>query len=294
VRFHYHRPATLGEALELLAGAGLARRPIAYGSDLLVWTKTGTRRSDDVVDLTGIPDLLRIEEIDGDLVIGAGARLADLGRHPLVRERCPVLAKSVAVMGSVQLREGASLGGNVCTASPAGDTAPALLVSEARMLVTSTKGTRDVATHDFYTGPGTTVVGPGEVLTAVAIPRLPPGAVGTFRKGSRRAAVDLALVSVAGVAFPDAAAPSGVALRLALGAVAPTPVRAVPAEDLVRSAGLPESPDDELGCTFAAATRSAARPIDDVRATAAYRLELVGVLAARVAAELRAALEANR
>jgi CO/xanthine dehydrogenase FAD-binding subunit len=291
VRFEYRRPTTLSEALALLADAGPETRPIAYGSDLLVWAKTGARRTSGVVDLTGIEDLRRIDPGESHLFLGAGTTLADVGRAPAVGERFPALASAVASMGSAQLREGASLGGNVCTASPAGDTAPPLLCYGATMVIAGTAGDREVPAEQFYVGPGRTVLGAGELLRGVRLPWPRAGAAGVFLKGARRAAVDLALVSVAAVAWRDEAAPSGIAMTMALGAVAPTPVRAPAAEAVVRAQGLDGDPRTPAGAALVAAVRATARPIDDIRATASYRLELLAQLASRAAADLRRRLQ---
>jgi carbon-monoxide dehydrogenase medium subunit len=286
VRFTYHRPASLQEAVTLLADTHAGRRPIAYGTDLLVWAKTGVAKPEEVVDLSGLAELQRIESTDVGLVVGAGVPLSELGRQAILCERFPSMAEALNTMGSVQLREGASLGGNVCTASPAGDTGPPLLAYEAVMVIIGPSGSRELPAADFYRGPGKNALGPGEVIEAIRLPWPPDGAVGSYSKGARRAAVDLALVSVAAVAFPDAEAASGVGLRLALGAVAPTPIRVPAAESLVRQRGFPPDASGELAQALAEATRSTARPIDDVRASADYRRELVGVLAARAGARL--------
>lgn len=290
MRFQYHRPSTIEEAVALLDEDCENRRVITFGSDLLVWAKTGVRKPEEVVDLTGIEDISEIESDEAGVTIGAGVGLAELGRSELIRERFPALASATTTMGSVQLREGASLGGNVCTASPAGDTGPPLLAYDATMIIAGSCYRRDVAARDFYLGPGKTDLEPGEILAWVKLPWPPQGAVGAFRKGARRAAVDLALVSVAGVAFPDETTESGVGLRLALGAVAPTPVRAAVAEELVSRLGLPDTPSGDLGRKLVDAVREDARPIDDIRASAAYRRDLLGVLTADLAVELAAGL----
>jgi CO/xanthine dehydrogenase FAD-binding subunit len=296
VRFEYRRPATLSEALALLAEAGPGTQPIAYGSDLLVWAKSAAKRAaaERVVDLTGIDELRRVEAVDGGLFVGSGVTLAELGRAPEIAARFPALAAAVACMGSVQLREGASLGGNLCTASPAGDTAPPLLCYEAVMKIAGPAGDRDLPAERFFVGPGRTALAAGEILRGVEIPDPGPGAAGVYLKGARRAAVDLALVSVAAVAWRDEEAASGVAMTMALGAVAPTPVRARDAEAAVRALGLDGEAGTPAGQALLAGARAAARPIDDIRATAAYRQELLAQLVARAASELRRRLGGAR
>ncbi len=294
MRFGYRRPSTIEYALHLLGEDEDHPLPVAYGSDLLVWTKTQAQAPPGrVIDLTGIDALRRIEANDRGLSLGAAVSLAEVGRHALVQERFHALARAVNVMGSVQLREGASLGGNICTASPAGDTGPPLLVYDARMMVVGPQGRREVAAEDFYIGPGKTVLQANELLVAVILPWPPSGCCGTYLKGARRAAVDLALVAVAATFFPHASTATGLDLRMALGAVAPTPIRVPNAEAYVRERGLSTALDMKMKEEIAAAARSAAKPIDDIRASASYRLELVGTLAARAVENLAAAYKSE-
>lgn len=285
MRFDYHRPSSVAEAIELL-GTGEGRRPLTFGSDLLVWAKEGVKRPEAVIDLTGVDGLDRIEPAGDHLRLGACAPLGAVGRDEKVRGRFPALAEAIESMGSIQLREGASLGGNVCTASPAGDSAPPLLCYDATMIAAGPGGERRLPAESFYTGPGDTALWADELLVGVELPWPREGAVGCYLKGARRIAVDLALVSVAAVAWADASTPSGLTLRIALGAVAPTPIRAAATESLVAERGLPAEPHDDLGRAIAATARESAHPIDDIRATAAYRTTLVGELAARACVRL--------
>lgn len=286
MRFDYQRPATLSEAIDLLADSASAHRPIAFGSDLLIWAKSAAVRPESVIDLTGLEELRRLAPDESHLFIGAGVTIGELTRSRVLEERFPSLHQATTTMGSVQLREGASVGGNICTASPAGDTGPPLLCYGGVMVVASARGEREVPAERFFVGPGKTALEPDELLLGVKLPWTSQGAVGIYLKGARRAAVDLALVSVAAVAWPAPENPSGVDLRIALGAVAPTAIRAPEAEAIARERGLDEDPTSEISQSLASAVRSAARPINDVRATAAYRLELVGGLAARGASRL--------
>lgn len=288
--FDYHRPATLDEALSLLDGD--SSQPIGYGSDLIVWTKERVKKPPQaVIDLTGVKELKRIEEGENTLFLGACLSLGDLQRSQTVNERFPALAQAVGTMGSVQLREGASLGGNICTASPAGDSGPPLLCYDATMIVASTAKERRIPADEFYLGPQKTALTQGEILVGVELPWPPAGARGVYLKGARRAAVDLALVSVAAVAWPEPSAPSGIALRLGLGAVAPTPIRATQVEALCRDEGLDSDPLSESSKKIADATRHSVKPIDDARSSAEYRKSLVGELAARACATLARSLD---
>jgi carbon-monoxide dehydrogenase medium subunit len=203
------------------------------------------------------------------------------------------MLNATTTMGSVQLREGASVGGNICTASPAGDTGPPLLCYDAMMVVESARGEREVPAESFFVGPGKTALARDELLVGVKLPWPHHDAVGIYLKGARRAAVDLALVSVAIVAWPAPENTSGVELRMGLGAVAPTPIRALEAEKIVREHGLDNDHRSARSQKLVEAVRAAARPIDDIRSTAAYRLELVGQLAARGASMVERELQGH-
>jgi carbon-monoxide dehydrogenase medium subunit len=281
VHFQVHRPAALHEALALLAEADQAphRRPLAYGSDVLVWLKTRQTTAQEVVDVSNVEELRLISEDSTGFFLGAALSVADVGRHPVVQKHFPALAQAVHHMGSVQLREGASLGGNICTSSPAGDTAPPLLAYGARFLLANAGGERPVAAADFYRGPGQNSLTAGELLRGVLLPWPATGTGAIFLKAARRAAVDLALASVAVVTWPEPQAPGGIDAALAMGAVAPTPRRAPQAEALLRRHGA--ALDEEQQRELAQAVGRDSHPIDDVRATAHYRRTLVGQLAVK-------------
>lgn len=238
--FGYHAPATLDEAAGLMSDGA---RPLAGGTDLLVQLKARRRSVDAVVSLRRIPGLRGVRREGDGLVVGALTTLTELAAE------APLLAPVVRRMASEQIRNLATVGGNLCNASPAADLAPPLLALDARV---RTSARREIALRDFFVGPGRTVLGPREILTEIAIPRLRPIA---FEKLERRGAMDIAVVSVA------ASRVNG-AVRLALGAVAPTPILS----------------DESL---------SGIAPIDDVRATAAYRRRVAGVLVRRVLEALR-------
>ena len=208
MRFDYERPSTVEQAVALLADRDRRGIPVAFGSDLLVQTKRRAREPGTVVDLTGIDELRALDEQEDGLFLGAALPLGEIGRAPALA-RFPALRAAVATMGSAQLREGASIGGNVCTASPAGDSGPPLLAYEARMVLAGPGGRRDLAAGEFYLGPGRCAVETTEVLVGLRLPWPRPGSVGTDLKGARRRAVDLALVSVAAVAWPSSEMPSG-------------------------------------------------------------------------------------
>ena len=276
------RPASLPEAVALLA-AEPGARALAGGTDLVVQLRDGRRRAEVLVDLGRLP-LDRIAETGGELEIGALATMATVAADPLVGERCPAVAEAAGLVGAWPVQCRATLGGNLANASPAADTAPPLLVAGARAVIASPHGERTVPLEEFFLGPGRTVLAAGDLLVAVRVPReeAPAGAhrVERFTKvGARREQI-IATVSLAGRLW--VAEGRIAACRIALGAVAPTPVRALGVEAFL------------AGRTPDAATRRRAvellqrdiAPIDDVRAPARYRRLAAAVLLDRLLKEV--------
>ncbi|MFN3652051.1 MAG: FAD binding domain-containing protein [Armatimonadota bacterium] len=279
--FHYLEPRSIDEAARLLREHGAGARILAGGTDLIVQMETGRRQPETVVYLGRIPELRGIETADGGLRIGAGATLRQVENHPVVRERYPSLSRGCAEVGSVQIRNLATLAGNLCNASPSADTSPALLAYDAAVEITGgSAGSRVVPVGDFWTGPGRTVLEPGELVTAIRLPTAPAGRRDFYTKLAVRKAMDLAMVGVCVALVPDGDRAHDV--RIALGAVAPVCLRAVDAEAAVERGGAAAS--DEA----AALAEAAVSPIDDQRASAAYRREMVRVLTARALRQLLA------
>ncbi len=283
-RFDYAAPGTLEEALDLLARHGDGRgRALAGGTDLLLkLKKRAVPAPEIVVDLKRVAglDYLRYEPGAG-LRLGALTTLAAVQRSPVIRERYPLLSEAAsAVFASPQIRNRATVVGNVCSAIPSADTPPPLSALGARLRLASREGERVVAVDDFFCGPGETVLRPGELVREIEIPDPPEGARSTYLKLSPRRAQDLAVVGVAvGLRTVEGRFED---VRVALGAVAPTPIRARQAEELLR--GQPV----EVGVVERAARAAAAeaRPIDDHRASAEYRRSMVEVLVRRAVALL--------
>jgi carbon-monoxide dehydrogenase medium subunit len=274
--FDYVKPASLDEAVALLTTHNGAARPFAGMTDLLIRIERGFVHPQivlDVKDLPGMADLLVVR--NGDLRIGAAVTMNQVALSPMVQNGWPLLAEGCASVASYQLRNRATVGGNLCNASPAADSAPALYCYGASAHIFGPDGQRKIPLEQFFLGPGKTALQRGELLTAVTVPFV-RGAAGHFLKLGRTAMGDISLMNVAVLGWPDSAAPSGTSWRIALGSVAPTVIRAPEAERLLNqdtsSAGL------EAASRAAAA---AARPIDDIRATAAYRTDMVRVLTRR-------------
>jgi carbon-monoxide dehydrogenase medium subunit len=238
------------------------------GTDLLVGLRHHTIEPEILVDLKGITDLPEpIVVADDGVRIGATYPLGELVSHPVVREWYPALVEAALTVGSVAIRNRASLVGNSCNASPAADTAPPLLVHGATVTIAAQDGDRTAALDEFFLGPRRTLCGPGEIVTRIDLPRPASGSGSAFRRLTRRRGVDLATVSVAAGVGADGA------LVLGMGAVGPRPLltRTAPV-DLTDDAALDAALDRLL---------EPATPISDVRGSREYRLATLRVLAKR-------------
>ncbi len=278
----YHRPATVEAACRILA-AEPGAAVLAGGTDLMVHLTQSWRgkRPPAVVNVKRIPGLAAIEVTDGTVRLGALTSLTALIEHPVIRAEYPVLPFTARYMGSPAIRNLATVGGNLCNASPAADLPPVLLALDAEVGIAGLDGERRLPLAEFVRGPGQTVLRPGELLAWVEFPRRRPPWPICYERLDVRRAMDIA---IAGAALSVRRAAGRVLeARVALCAVAPTPLR-------VREA---EAALVEQGLTDAAITRAAelamaaARPISDVRATAEYRREMVGTLVRRGLLALR-------
>ena len=262
-------PRRLFEAYELLAAgaaSGAAPTPIAGGTDLMVQI-SGELREPPVrmLDLSRIEELRGITLDRGALVIGARTTFTDIRRSTLCRERLPALVECAATIGAAQIQNRATLGGNIANASPAGDTLPILLATDATILVGGQRGERRIAAGEFFIGYRQTALAPDELILHVEIP-LRVGRQVRFRKvGTRRAQAISKVVLAA--AWRDAEGSGWSDVRVALGSVAPTPIRA-PATEAVLEGALPTP---EVADRAAEALAGEISPIDDVRSTAEYR-----------------------
>lgn len=280
MRFDYADPATLAEASALLARHGAGAVAMAGGTDLLVEIKEQLRAPRLVVDLKRIPGLTALQvDADGALRFGALVTARRLETDARVRERWPGLHQAVMELGSIQVRHRATVVGNICRASPSADTLPPLLADGARLHLQGPRGAREVKMEEFFTGPGRTTLAPGEIVLQVRVPAPAPRSGRAYLKHGRRKAMELATVGVAATLELDGAGRIAAA-RIALGAVAPTPLRAHEAEASLIGA----LPGEPTFARAAALAMAASRPISNVRASAAYRREMVGVLTRRALA----------
>ena len=271
--FAYERPSRLADALGLLADPEAGARLLAGGTDLIIRIRDGSIRPRTVVDVKGVAELSRdIREDEGHLVIGARAVMTDLLRDDRIRRDYAALAEAAGVVGAVQIRNRATLAGNICNASPAADTAPALLIYGARVVATGPAGRRTIPIDDLFVRSGVTTLQPGELVTAIELPirRERNGAVHLRR--TRRRGHDLASVTMACLVEP------GGITRLAYGSVGPRPVLVVDETGtLADPAASDERKTERLATLFADASPSPT----SMRASPEYRLAMLRVLGLR-------------
>ena len=277
-RFDYLEPQTLDEAHSMLQQHGDRARIVAGCTDFLVRWRTGFWTPDFVVNLLHIPGLnmIRFDPIDG-LRIGALVTIQDLEDHPAVREHYPALATGATSFAGVQVRNLATVGGNVCNASPAGDTLPALLALDTQCRINGPAGERWLPLDQLFAGPGRTNLQPAEILTEFHLPAPPPNSGSLYIKHSPRGAMDISAVGVASSVSLESPGGPCVAAGIALGAVAPAVIRVPSAEAMLQGQALTPA----LINAAAEEAQRVATPIDDVRATGNYRKAIVAVLTRR-------------
>ncbi|HEY8491518.1 MAG TPA: xanthine dehydrogenase family protein subunit M, partial [Dehalococcoidia bacterium] len=281
-RFDYYAPETLQEAVTLLRTKGQGGKVLAGGTDLVVHMKEAGLRPAYVVSLRRLEALRAVRtDPDGTLHIGPLVSMAEAVTHPEVGGRYPIIADGAGVVGSVQTRNMATVGGNLCNAAPSADTAPPLLALDASVRIAGAGANgataeRTVPLAEFWTGPGQTVLGPDELLADIVVPPQPARSGGYYERHTPRKEMDIAVVGV-GVQLSLTEDGRIGDVRIALGAVAPTPVRAVRAEEVLRG----RAPEPELLEEAGRTAAGEARPISDVRGSAEFRRELVRVMTRR-------------
>jgi CO/xanthine dehydrogenase FAD-binding subunit len=269
--FAYERPTRLADALGLLAEDDA--RPLAGGTDLIIRIRDGSIRPRTVVDVKGVAELSNeIRQDDGQLNIGARTVMTELLRHERIRRDYAALAEAASVVGAVQIRNRATLAGNICNASPAADTAPALLVYGARVIAAGPSGSRTIPIDDFFVRSGVTTLQPGELVVAIELP-LPDGPRGAVHlRRTRRRGHDLASVTIACLIEP------GGVTRLAYGSVGPRPLLVTDETGVLAD---PATPDDTKRDRLDALFVDAAPSPKSMRASPEYRLAMLRVLGLR-------------
>jgi CO/xanthine dehydrogenase FAD-binding subunit len=266
--FDYVRARDRAEVTRLLLEHGANARLLMGGTDIFVQMRDGALTPSILIDVKHLSGMAAISfDPRTGLQVGAAVNMNAIAAHPTVRAHYPLLVQAVESVASYQLRTRATMGGNLCNASPAADTAPAALVLEARCVVWGLDGERVIPVNEFFQGVRKTALHPGEFLTRIDFPIPAAGYAGRYIKLGRNAGGDLAIVGVAVMGYSDDSAASGYRFRIAMASVAPTPIRAYAAEML-----LAEHPISDNGLAQAAHTAGeAAQPIDDLRGSASYR-----------------------
>ena len=273
-RFEYIKPGSLIEAFRLLDEHKGEAKPVAGATDLLVKMRDGVERPTYLVDLSFLDELGYIREKDGQIRIGALATLSDLVASSTIREMVPILGETAKKMASWHIRNVATIGGNLCNASPAADMAPPLIVLGSKLELGGLEGERVIPTEEFFRGPGSTVLRDNELLIEIRVPVMPEKSGASFQKLSIR---ETALSTVSAAAWVQSSGGRIEEARIALGAVAPTPIRAKHAESALKGQ---ETSDGAIERASKEVMRDIS-PITDVRGSKRYREEMSVLLARR-------------
>ena len=280
--FEYHKPTDILGLLKVLHDHGADAKILAGGTDLLVQMKKERLSPRTVISLSGLDQLQGVSPLPGGgLQIGAMTTADELQRNPDIRSQCPVLAEAAGVLGYPEIRRRATIGGNVANASPAGDLSTALLSLDASVVARSLDGEREIALAGFFTGPGRTILGPGETITALRVPSNTGRKCGVYRKLGMRRAMEIGIVCLSVLAVGETPERKR-SVRIALGAVAPTPIRAKAAEALLYGREITPELSDKAGRLAA----EEARPVTDVRGSDWYRERMVSVLVSEALQEI--------
>jgi carbon-monoxide dehydrogenase medium subunit len=272
----YAAPTTVEEAVRTLAGAAGLAKVLSGGTDLLVQLRSGRAKPDLIVDIKKIPDISGIRERDGAFVIGAATPGAVIGECQALRQAWPGVVEATNLIGSTQVQGRATLAGNLCNASPAADSVPALIAARSTCVVAGANGRREVPVESIVTGPGRTSLARDEFIIAFHLPKRPPRYA--YLRFIPRTEMDIAVVGAGVSVTLD---PGGLCTdaRVVLGAVAPTAVLVTDAGAALIGRALDATALEGLD----QAARRACKPIDDKRGTIDYRIKVAGVIARRAA-----------
>jgi len=277
--FEYLRPKSINEAISLLESHGEKGRYIAGGTDVIVKIKERKMAPDYLISLRHIPDLAYIHrDPEGILRLGALTTHRMLEQSPLVRRYYPCIFDAAENIGSVQIRNVATIGGNICNAVPSADGVIPLLILGAQVTLVGPKGKRTLPLKSFFLGPGLTLMEPGEILTEFFIPPLPANSSGGYVKHTRREAMELPIVGVGCFLALSPDLKTCAKARIGLGVAAPTPIRAYLAEEFLQGQPISEATLTEAGRIAAKETKVR----DSIRGQAWYRREMVETLVRRM------------
>jgi carbon-monoxide dehydrogenase medium subunit len=278
VDVRYEAPETLQAAVALLAGASGPARILAGGTDVIVQMETDLIEPSLIVDIKKIPELRKISAESGGFRIGAAVPGMEIMGHKDLCKAWPGVLDGVKLIGSIQVRGRASIGGNLCNGSPAADSVPPLIAAGAIARIVGGKGTREVPVEQIPTGPGKTSLAKDEIIVSFLLPARPPHSGDAYQRFTPRTEMDIAVVGV-GVNLTLDGSGTCTAARVALGAVAPTVLLSKECADALIGTKVDAAALDKL----AAAASAACKPIDDKRGTKEYRIKVAGVLARRTA-----------
>jgi CO/xanthine dehydrogenase FAD-binding subunit len=276
---NYVAPSTVEEAVRILAGASGPAKVLSGGTDLLVQLRSGRTKPELIVDIKNIPGMSGIREQDGTFVIGAATPGAVIGECEALKQAWPGVVEAANLIGSTQVQGRASLAGNLCNASPAADSVPALIAARATCVVAGAGGRREVPVENIPIGPGRTSLKPAEFIVEFHLPKRPPRSADAYLRFIPRTEMDIAVVG-AGVSMTLDAGGVCSDARVVLGAVAPTAILVAEAA----AALIGHKLDEAALAALNQAVRRACKPIDDKRGTIEYRTKVAGVMARRAAA----------
>ncbi|HVH81196.1 MAG TPA: xanthine dehydrogenase family protein subunit M [Stellaceae bacterium] len=278
-RVNYEAPTSVDDAVKILAGAGGLAKVLSGGTDLLVQLRSGRVKPDLIVDVKRIPDLIGIREEGNFFVVGAATPGVMLSGNAALEHAWPGIVEGADLIGSTQIQGRASLAGNLCNASPAADSVPAVIAAHAIAVIAGPNGKREAPAESIATGPGRTSLGKGEFIVEFKIPKPKPHQCDAYLRFIPRTEMDIAVVGC-GVNVTLDAGGTCTDARVVLGAVAPT---AVIVEDAAKAL-IGHKLDDATLAALDAAAQAACKPITDKRGTIEYRTKVAGVLARRTAA----------
>lgn len=276
--FDYQAPTTVTEAVELMSKHKGSARPLAGGTDLIDQMRVGRLTPGLLVDVKKLKELNVLSADASGLRVGAAVPLYKIYGHDVVNSQYSALADSCQIIGGIQIQSRASIGGNLCNSGPAADSTPAMIVLGGVCQIAGPKGNREVQVEAFCTGPGKNVLEPGELLVEIRFPARPAKSGSHYRRMIPRNEMDIAVVGVGASVVLDDSGQKIVSGRIALGAVAATPLFAKAASDLLAGQPVNEATLEKA----AEAARSVASPITDMRGTREYRIHATGVLVRRV------------
>ena len=273
---NYALPHSVDEALSILNSEANST-VFAGATDLIPQILGGRPEPGLIVDLKNIPSLVNLSFSNGTLKIGAATPVFRINKNVKLTKEFPSLSEASGLIGSDQIQNRASLGGNVCTASPGADTVPSLMVNDALVVIASNEGSRTIPVADVITGPGSISLGSGEFIIEFLVPQPPPGTSDAYERFIPRTDMDIAVVDAAARVSLDERG-NCKEVRLAIGAAAPTIIRVPAAERILKGKKI----NDELLAEVMEEASKACRPINDKRGTIEYRRQVAGVLAKRV------------